>query len=90
MRVREHIRNDKTFVKAYTKSKSKALTKRGREFVKSKMQETMHKYKNKALHSFGGKGKTGAIVENRSQAIAIGLSKVGRGLKSSFIKKKFK
>jgi hypothetical protein len=49
-----------------------------KEFQAKKMGKVMHEFKQGDLHS----GKSGNIVKNREQAIAIGLSEAKRGWKN--------
>jgi hypothetical protein len=58
------------------KLKKGGMTKK--EFQAEKMGKVMHEFKQGDLHS----GKSGKIVKNREQAIAIGLSEAKRGWKN--------
>jgi hypothetical protein len=49
-----------------------------KEFQAKKMNKVMHEFKQGDLHS----GRSGRIVKNREQAIAIGLSEAKRGWKN--------
>jgi hypothetical protein len=46
----------------------------------AKMEKTMHEYKHGELHSGS---KTGPLVEDRQQAVAIGLSQKRRAQKKA-------
>lgn len=71
--------NDADFLADFAFEFIKARTPKASEEQKEKMHTVMHEFKYRKLHSGTGKkgGHRPEPVENRKQAIAIGLSEAG-------------